>query len=185
MDKNKLKTLPIPFIEGERIYLRGIRSQDAEGDYCSWMNDPEVTRYLESRFYPRSTENIASYITQVNESSDSVLFAIVVRDGNIHIGNIKIGSINWIHRYTDVGLLIGSKTHWGNGFASEAIKLVVDYTFKKLNLRRLEAGCYSTNIASINAFKKAGFIEEGRLKKRYFFEGDYVDKVCLGLVREG
>jgi RimJ/RimL family protein N-acetyltransferase len=172
------------FIEGERIYLRGVCLSDAGEHYCRWMNDDRVTRYLESRFYPHSVKRIASYISQVNESSDSVFLAIVVKDKNIHIGNIKVGSINWIHRYADVGIVIGERDFWGQGLATEAIKLVVGYAFNKLNLRRLEAGCYANNPASIRAFQKAGFVEEGRLRQRYFWRGQYVDRVCLGIVRE-
>lgn len=184
MEHRKTERSLAPFIEGVNICLRGVCSSDANANYCSWMNDTEVTQYLESRFYPHSVESIASYISQVNASSDSVLFAIVVKDKDIHIGNIKVGSINWIHRYADVGILVGAKAYWGKGFATEAIKLMVDYAFKKLNLHRLEAGCYSNNIASIKAFKNAGFTEEGRLKERYFWHGEYVDRVCLGIVSE-
>lgn len=183
MDPKKAEACPAPFIEDARIYLRGIYSSDANATYCSWMKDTEVTLYLESRFYPHSVESIASYISQVNASADSVLCAIVVKDKDIHIGNIKVGSINWIHRYADIGILIGDKTYWGKGFAVEAIKLVVDYAFTKLNVHRLEAGCYG-NIRSMKAFKKAGFIEEGCLKQRYYCDGGYVDRVCLGIVRE-
>jgi len=183
MDQKNAGSGLAPFIEGERLYLRGTSLSDADDKYCRWMNDEQVTQYLESRFYPHSVDSIASYISQVNESSDSVLFAIVVKDENAHVGNIKIGSIDWIHRYADVGVMIGEKAYWGRGLATEAIQLVVDYAFNKLNLRRLEAGCYANNVASIRAFQKAGFIEEGRLRQRYFWKGDYVDRVCLGIVR--
>jgi RimJ/RimL family protein N-acetyltransferase len=183
MDQRKNETLPASFIEGERIYLRGVYLSDANENYRRWMNDDQVTQYLESRFYPHSVESIASYISHVNESPDSVLLAIVIKDKNAHIGNIKIGSINWIHRFADVGIMIGEKAYWGQGLATEAIKLVVDYAFNKLNLRRLEAGCYANNPASLRAFQKAGFIEEGRLKQRYFWNAEYVDRVCLGIVR--
>ena len=135
MEQKKAETRAVPFIEGENIYLRGIYPSDANENYCRWMNDAEVTRYLESRFYPHSIDSIAAYIAQMNASSDSVLLAIVVKDKNVHIGNIKIGSINWIHRYADVGILIGDKAYWGQGFATEAITLVIDYAFKKLNLQ--------------------------------------------------
>jgi ribosomal-protein-alanine N-acetyltransferase len=183
MDQKKAENCPVPFIEGERIYLRGVCLSDADENYYRWMNDDKVTQYLESRFYPHSVESIASYISQVNESSDSVFLAVVAKEKNVHIGNIKIGSINWIHRYADVGIMIGEKAYWGQGLATEAIKLVVDYAFNKLNLRRLEAGCYANNLASIRAFQKAGFTEEGRLKQRYFWNGEYVDRVCLGIIR--
>jgi len=184
MEQKKTERNLPHFIDGVNIYLRGVFASDANANYCKWMNDTEVTQYLESRFYPHSVESITSYISQVKASSGSVLLAIVAKDKNIHIGNIKLGSINWIHRYADVGILIGDKTYWGKGIAVEAIKLVIEYAFKKLNLHRLEAGCYSNNIASIKAFKKAGFIEEGCLKQRYFFNGGYVDRVCLGILRE-
>jgi RimJ/RimL family protein N-acetyltransferase len=171
------------FIEGEWLYLRELRPSDVEGNYYRWMNDPEVTRHLESRFFPQSLEDLRNYVKAAQERRDSVLFAIVLKNGLRHIGNIKLGGIHWIHRSADVGLLIGEKDCWGKGYATEAIRLVTAYAFNTLNLRRLVAGCYDANGGSANAFLKAGWKEEGRRESRYFCQGHYCGEILLGIVR--
>jgi [ribosomal protein S5]-alanine N-acetyltransferase len=107
-----------------------------------------------------------------------------LKETQTHIGNIKIGSINWQHRYGDVGLLIGDKNSWGKGIAAEAISLVTQYAFEELNLHKLTAGMYEQNIGSYKAFIKAGYQEVGRFKQHYFSHGEYVDGIvverCLG-----
>ena len=71
----------------------------------------------------------------------------------------------------------------GKGLATEAIGLTVDFAFKKLNLRKIISAVYANNPGSIKAFKKNGFSIEGRTKKRYFYRGDYVDSILLGITR--
>ena len=112
----------------------------------------------------------------------SILLAIVIKSDQRHIGNIKLGSINWIHRLADMGILIGEKDCWGKGYATEAIRLVAGYAFEILNLHKLVAGVYSMNEGSSRAFLKAGFMREGAFKEHYFCEGRYVDSEMLGLL---
>lgn len=172
------------FIEGNRIYLREVRPSDVNERYYCWMNDPEVTRYLESRFYPNSMERLQEYVADKLGDQENVFLAIVLREDDRHIGNIKLGPINWIHRFADVGILIGEKDCWGKGYATEAIKLVIDYAFSKLNLHKLTAGCYANNLGPIKAFKKAGFVEEGIRKKQCFCDGEWVDGILLGILNQ-
>jgi RimJ/RimL family protein N-acetyltransferase len=171
------------FIEGERIYLREIKLSDANKNYRNWMNDPEINQYLESRFEGWSVGKLKRYISDIKKNPDNVFLAIVSRDRNKHIGNIKIGPINQSHRYADVGVIIGEKSFWGKGIAAEAIKLVVDYAFNSLDLHKLTAGAYRCNSRSIKAFQKAGFSIEGVRKKHCLCNGNYVDSVLLGIVR--
>lgn len=171
------------FLEGERIYLREVRPSDINEIYYRWMNDPEVTRYLETRFYPNSTEGLREYAAGKLGDRQNVFLAIVLKQGDRHIGNIKLGAINWIHRYADVGLMIGEKDCWGKGLATEAIRLVTEYAFKTLNLRRLTAGCYDANMGSAKAFLKAGWQQEGIRKSHFYSNGTYVDDILLGIVR--
>lgn len=171
-------------IEGERIYLREIRLSDANRDYCNWMNDPEVNQYLESRFEKWSVNKLKRYIGDTKKNPNNLFLAIISKNGNRHIGNIKIGPINHSHKSADVGVIIGKKSFWRKGFATEAIKLVVDYAFNKLDLHKLTAGVYNCNTASIKAFKRADFSVEGVRKKHYLCNGDYVDGVLLGIVQK-
>lgn len=171
------------FARGERVYLREVRPSDVNATYYRWMNDPEVTRYLESRYYPQPAEKITEFVEGMLGNRNHVFFAIVLKDGDRHIGNIKLGNINWIHRTADVGLLIGEKDCWGKGYASEAIRLITEYAFGTLNLRKLVAGCYDVNGGSAKAFLKVGWAEEGRRKAQYFCDGAYRDEILLGVVR--
>ena len=173
------------FIKGERIYLREVRPSDVNENYYRWMNDPEVTRYLESRFYPNSMEGLREYVAGKLGDRDNVFLAIVLKDGDRHIGNIKLGPINWIHRLADVGILIGEKDCWGKGYATEAIRLVVDYAFRELNLHKVTAGCYDANQGSVRAFLKAGFTQEGVRKSQVYCDGQYVDTILMGIIRSG
>lgn len=172
------------FIEGERIYLREVRVEDVNDNYYRWMNDEEITAYTESRFKPYSIEKLKDYVTKIDGQDNSVFLAIIERSKDKHVGNIKLGNINWIHRTGDIGIIIGEKNFWGKGYGSEAIKLITAYAFNKLNLHKVWAGCYEFNKGSIAAFKKAGFSKEGILKKHYFYNGEYIDGIILGVTSE-
>jgi RimJ/RimL family protein N-acetyltransferase len=181
IEKNKKCNL---FIDGKRIYLRKIKISDVSKKYLDWMRDPNVNQFLESRFDTWSIQKLRNYVRKINRNRDCLFWAIISRDLNEHIGNIKLGPINWIHKYSDLGIIIGEKSYWGKGLATETIKLVVDYSFNKLRLHKLTAGTYKNNIGSIKAFRKTGFLVEGIRKKQYFYRGKYVDGILLGLIRK-
>ncbi len=145
------------------------------------MNDPEVTRYTQAGFFPNSNEAMIHYIRSVDRPRHLFL-AIVRREDHRHIGNIKLGPIDWIHRYGDVGIVIGDKACWGKGYGSEAIRLIVEHAFKRLNLHKVTAGSATANIASIKAFERCGFVLEGVRRKHLFIDGKYEDVNIMGII---
>jgi len=171
-----------PFLVGERIYLREVRPSDVNDVYYCWMNDPEVTQYLEARFKPNSEETLKNYVQSLDGHRDNIFLAIVLKKSKNHIGNIKLGPIDWNHRCGDIGIIIGEKEQWGKGYASEAISLMTSYAFRTLNLHKVTAGAYEGNQGSVRAFEKAGFEVEGVRKSHFFYQGQYVDEVLLGMV---
>lgn len=173
-----------PFLLGERIYLREVRASDVNAAYRSWLNDAEVNQYLETRFVPQSIENIAAYVRDFDGKSESIFLAICLKETGDHVGNIKVGPINWVHRFADISLFIGEKSQWRRGLGSEAISLVTRFAFDELNLNRVQAGCYSSNVGSSRAFEKCGFRREGALRKKRFSKGTYDDEILFGLLRE-
>jgi RimJ/RimL family protein N-acetyltransferase len=181
----ELLTQTAYFLESERLAFRELNASDANERYYSWLNDPEINQFLENRFFPSSIESIREYILSMNASKANLFCAILLKDGNRHIGNIKLGPINWIHRYAEIGLLLGEKDCWGKGYATEAIKSIVDFGFAQLNLHKITAGCYETNIGSSKAFQKAGFMIEGMQKSQFFSKGKYIDGIRMGIINEG
>src|SRR4051812_37206493 len=92
----------------ERLLLRALQTSDASETYLSWMRDPEVNRYLESRFsVPAGVQDLARFIEAVRASPDSLLFGIFLRDGDRHVGNIKMGPMVKTHARTEIGYVIG------------------------------------------------------------------------------
>jgi RimJ/RimL family protein N-acetyltransferase len=172
-----------PFLESTRLYLREVRLSDVTEIYYRWMNDPEVIQCLQTRFYPNSIEGLRAYVDEKLNDRSNVFLAILLKDGERHIGNIKLGPIDWIHRRADIGIMIGEKDCWGKGYATEAIRLVADYAFSVLNLHKLTAGCEEHCRGSAKAFQKAGFVVEGLRRQQYYSRGLYADEILMGLVR--
>ncbi|MDA3788956.1 MAG: GNAT family protein [Desulfobacula sp.] len=172
------------FIENTHLFLRGVQLSDVNANYCSWLNDPQITRFLEVRHFPVSPEEILRFVSSMDGNYDYLFLAICQKPDGKHIGNIKLGPINQIHRFAEMSILIGDKTAWKKGFASESIKLLAKFAFDTLNLNRLSAGLYEGNTGSFKAFEKAGFKQEGVFRKMRFYKGRYVDQIMMGLLRE-
>ena len=161
------------------IELRKLTEDDATEKYVSWLNDPEVNQYLESRFMTHTIESTREFIRGL--SANDYMFGIFLRGK--HIGNIKL-HVNPQHKYGDIGFLIGDKGKWGKGYATQAIRLIVEFAFKELNLNKVWAGVYANNFGSIRALSKAGFTQEATLQRQYLCEGKYINGVIMGIWRE-
>lgn len=136
-------------IEGRHIYLRLLTEADATEKYLGWLHDQEVTRYLRVRHSPpASLQELRDYI---GSRSGRLFLAIILKDGDRHIGNIKLGHLD------DVGILIGERDEWGKGYGSEAIRLLTKYAFSGLGRSLLWAGCHIANTGSRQAFVRAGW----------------------------
>ena len=148
------------------------------------MNDPKVNVFLESRFEFNSLDALKIYIEESNNSPTEDLMGIFDNTSKEHIGNIKLSQINKIHKFADIGIVIGVESFWGRGYATEAIKLMSLYAFRKLKLNKLVAGIYSENYGSIRAFEKSGFKQIGLLHQHRVYNGKYTDQLLLELLND-
>ncbi len=146
---------------GQKISLRKVTLGDCTDSYVGWLADPDVNRYLETRWHEQSLVMIASYVKYMAGSSDNLLLAIIENYTSQHIGNIKIGPINQHHKCADVSYFIGSKAYWNNGYASEAVSGAMRIAFDTLGLFSLRAGLYAGNTASRKVLEKCGFTQRG------------------------
>jgi RimJ/RimL family protein N-acetyltransferase len=169
--------------KGRRLHLRRLEAGDVGAAYLRWMNDPNVTRFLESRFRPWTQADLIAFVEADLKAKSAISFAVCINADDRHIGNIRISKFDAPHLNGSVGLLIGEDDCRGKGYGTEAIELTCHYAFETLRLHRLTAGCYDTNKASIAAFLKAGFEEEGRQRDRWMDGDTCVDGVILGMTR--
>lgn len=166
-------------ITGQRIFLRQLAEENVSEDYLGWMQDPLVTRYLESRDQTQTLDTLRAFVRNLNSSPRDYLFGIFLVQGNEHIGNIKIGSIREPHRSADLGLIVGRRSAWGKGYGTEAIALATRHAFEQLGLNKLWAGMYAENLGSYCAFIKAGYREVGRFRQHILFNGRYIDSILV------
>jgi len=166
------------------FYLRCLCPDDAGPDYLEWLNNPVTNRFLEVRFHPPKTlSDLISFIQHCNESSKRLLLGIFVKKDDLHIGNIKLDSINDYHQTADLGFLIGRTEYWGRGYASKAIFLASEFGFSQLGLGKITAGAVSANIGSQKALLRAGFVQEGLLRSQAVMDNCRQDVLVFGKVK--
>lgn len=171
-------------IESERLLFRQLTQEDVTIRYVNWLNDPQVNQFLETRFVPQTLESCNKFVADMNADSLSHLLGIFDKESLKHIGNIKIGFINKYHQTGQLSLLIGEKSCWGKGYATESIKTITQWGFNTLNLKKISAGCYDTNIGSLRAFLKSGYSVEGYFRNNVVSaDGRRIGSFWLGILK--
>ena len=170
------------FLPGQKIDLCVLDRNSDLTHYMRWINDNNITKYLETGFFPSDSVGLIDYIESCNESQ-SLFLGIFVKENQGHIGNIRLHNINNWSRRSDIGIMIGESSAFGKGYGLEAIQLTVDFAFQSLNLNKVCAGANVENAASIRVFEKAGFVMEGTLRQQFFVDGHYTDCVQMGLLK--
>lgn len=173
----------IAFAEGSVVILRPMERSDLNERYLGWLNDPEVTRYMETGTFPTTAEDLENYYRGMTGSRNDVLLAVVEKKSGQHVGNVKLGPIHWVHRRATLGILIGEKELWGKGLGLETTRLTVEYGFFRLNLNRIDLGVFAEHEAAVKMYEKVGFQVEGRMREDLFLAGEYKDRLAMGLLR--
>lgn len=166
-------------IKYKNIILRNIYSEDVGENYLNWIGDISINRYLETRFNRYSLSELKHYVNNINISKNDLMLGVFLIEDGLHIGNIKLGSINWIHKRAEIGVLIGEKKFHSKGYGTEAIQILTDYSHKVLGLRKISAGVYSENKASQSAFLKSHYILEATLKDHWLLDGLFIDQLIF------
>jgi [ribosomal protein S5]-alanine N-acetyltransferase len=170
--------------KSNKIILRKLNlKSDISKKYKNWMNDFEVHKYTEQKYAKHSLANIRKFVQEKNNSKNEFLYGIFLKknDSSIHIGNIKIGPINFIHKNAELSYFIGEKQLWGKGYTSLAIIEAVKIA-KKMGIKKLKAGCYEKNIGSKKVLEKNKFKLEGKLKSEYIFMKKRTSQYLFGRI---
>lgn len=144
-----------PLLEGDRITLKPLTLAFCSEKYLSWLNDSDVYAHLDAGGN-YTMEDLYSFVNK-NAVEDVLFWAIVVKEDNNHIGNIKIDKINTTELNGEYGIMIGEKSVWGKGYGAEASKIVIDYCFNSIGLKAIHLGVHAENISAVNLYKKLGF----------------------------
>lgn len=142
-------------ITGPRIYLRHLTLEDATPTYAAWLNDPLVTKFLDTKGV--SIAELQAYIAEKNAEPDTLFLGMFENSTDRHIGTIKLDRINQSEKKATVALMIGDTLYWGGGYAKEAIGILAMYAFTALGIHEIYLGTRKDNEAARKAYVKTGF----------------------------
>jgi RimJ/RimL family protein N-acetyltransferase len=172
-----------PVIETRRLRIVRFAEEHLTPRYIGWLNDPDVTRFSEQRHVAHTLESCRQYWQSFDGIADS-FWAIVARNATLgHLGNISVHA-NRRHGVADLGILIGERSVWGQGYGTEAWRAMCDHLFTNGLTRKITAGTLATNVGMLEIMRKVGMVDDGRRIRQQVEGGAEVDVVHGALFRE-
>lgn len=172
----------VKIIKSPRLKIVPFSKKYLTQQYVNWLNDPEVVRYSERRHKHHTLKSCQEYWDSF-KGTPSNLWAVILLDKEKHIGNMATWKDIYDNR-VDIGILIGEKGLWGQGYGVEAWKAMCNYLFKEEEIRKITAGTLSVNRAMRKIMKKTNMVPDGRRKRHCLWEGKEVDGIHMALFRE-
>jgi [ribosomal protein S5]-alanine N-acetyltransferase len=169
-------------LESERLILKPLSLSFLSKEYVNWMNDTEVNEFLSSGG-DYSLHKLKVFLSEV-EKNEILFWAVIIKHSGKHIGNIKIDPVEIKHGICEYGIMMGDKTEWGKGFAKESSKLVIEFCFKSLNLRKMNLGVIESNKRAVKLYEKLNFIVEGKLINHVSSNGQFVNVLRMALFNQ-
>lgn len=162
--------------------LRPFKSSDIDS-LCEYANNSKIAVNLTNQFpHPYSRQNGEAFIKMATQHSPNTIFAIDINgcasggiglhlQADIHIKNAELGY--WL-----------AEPFWGHGIMTKAVKEMVRYGFKNLDITRVFARPFGTNVASQKVLEKAGFVLEGKFKDTIYKNGEFLDELIYAVRKD-
>jgi [ribosomal protein S5]-alanine N-acetyltransferase len=174
--------LPFQNLESDRLLLRQITNDDAN-EIFALRSNVETMKYI-PRPLVTTNEEALEHIKMIQdklEKNEGINWAITLKGNPKLIGIIGHYRIRWEHFRSEIGYMLLGEYH-GKGITTEAIQMLVDYGFNKMNMHSLEGIIDPANTASERVLEKNGFVKEAHLIENEFYDGKFLDSVIYSLV---
>jgi RimJ/RimL family protein N-acetyltransferase len=176
--------MPANLWTGDLVKLRRIEPEDWEHFY-RWNQDTDAERLGYFVPPPQSKEAVRKWAeneSTVRPEGDDIRFVIETLD------RVLVGSLNTHHADTrngtfEYGISLG-REHWGQGYAADAIRVLLRFMFRERRYQKANAYVYAFNERSLALHRKLQFVEEGRIRRNHYADGAYHDLVWFGMTRE-
>lgn len=174
----------LPVIRGERVYLRASERSDVP-TFVRWFNDSETLSYLSMRA-PMSEAAEEQWFTEMLalEGKSGYHFVMCRLEDDWPIGTIGLFSLDTVNGNAGIGIGIGEKSLWGQGFGTDAMFALLDFGFGQLRLERMWLEVYDFNARARRSYEKCGFVLEGTERHAIFRRGQYHDVHLMSILRE-
>lgn len=169
-------------VPGDRIYLSHPRREDLSL-FSRWFADLELNAYLGGPGRSYMPEHEQEWYDNLVKERDLRTFAIIVREGQRLIGTVSLMHIDHQHGSAELGIAIGDKSAWGQGYGSEATRLMTEFGFTFLGLHTIYLRHVAFNERGHRAYLRAGYRVAGRIREAYMFNGKRYDVIYMDMTR--
>jgi RimJ/RimL family protein N-acetyltransferase len=164
-------------LQGELVRLRAFEEDDLPRiNELLW--DPATTAFLRVA-WPEPVAGTRAW-WEGSRAGDGLNLAIETLPGDL-VGSCDLRHIDDRARTAGLGIFIG-KAYWNQGYGADAVRTACRFGFREMNLTKVELQVFSNNPRGLAAYRKVGFVEEGRLRANHFVGGAFVDTIVMGLM---
>lgn len=157
-------------LRGETLTLRRLTTEALPDRYLDFLQDPEVVQYLQARFSEHSPQSIRDFVAGFDHVN-CFLFGVYTND-NLFIGTITL-RVNPVHRFSNLGYMIGDKVYWKGAVSMEMCRLILDFAFFERGIRKILECTTENHVASNFNFKRLGFTLVAKIPDLYWGDGRY------------
>jgi len=172
---------------GKLMRLTAENAQTMAEAMSKWSRDTEFWRLLASEAARTfSVKSNKEWFEKElgKEQPDQFFFAIRTLEDDRLIGTIGLVGIQWTHGDAFVGIGLGEREDWGKGYGTDAMRVILRYAFRELNLHRVSLDVFEYNPRAMKSYEKAGFAYEGRARRMLLRDGKRWDMAFMGILKE-
>lgn len=169
-------------LAGTKVALTALRKNDADILF-DWINTPETVRF-NAPFAPVHEPGHLAWLERVTTDPGRIIFGIRELSTQRLVGVIQLVDLHPVHRSAELIIRIGVDDDRGQGFGSEAVRLMTEFAFRDRNLQRVSLKVFADNARAIRAYEKAGLQTEGRLRRAAFIDGCWQDEVVMAILAD-
>jgi RimJ/RimL family protein N-acetyltransferase len=170
-------------VPGDRIYLTHLRREDVPL-MAAWFADLELNAYLGRVGGSITLEQEQQWFDSLAGDASNVTFGIVVPESGRLIGSVSLMHINHQHGRAELGIALGDKVAWNQGYGTEAVRLMAEYGCFFLSLHAIMLSFVEFNERGQQAYLRAGFKLAGRWRQAYRIGDERYDSVWMDITRD-
>lgn len=171
---------------GELVNLRAFRDEDIEPT-VRFMNDLEIIMNLDDDApVPQSYASQKAWLEKMRKeqkSYKSFFWAVENKEGKC-IGGCGVNRMDRKNRVAQVGVYIGERDYLGQGYGTDAMRVLLEYLFEEYNVNKVKLMVFEFNQRAIRSYEKCGFKTEAMLREAVFRQGKYHDLRCMAILKE-
>lgn len=167
----------------DKIRLRALTSDDAEHRFAHSLDSISREEFNIGIELPTNLDEQKTWLEKYGgckEVNGMVAFAIETHEQE-YVGTATIHSMDERHGKFSFSMIV-DRPFRRRGYGEDAVRLILKYGFMERRFRKCNSACASYNTASAQLHQKLGFVQEGRLRKESFYNGEYHDELLFGLL---